>query len=251
MEILDCFCGIGPWARRDRLLPYRPEEIVTLMDHFGVAQALVHSNLAANGGWVPEANQILSDMVKGQPRFLPAFTLAPLPHDNGSKADYFAAEMRACGARAAWLWPQGHGMGGGLWSWLIGDLLAMCSERRIPVLMHAEDRNPNDIETMLSEFPRLRLILAGLSYGSDKWLFPLLRRHEGLHVCLGHYYIPPGGPLPFLRHFTTERLIFGSGLPKFSPGGLIAHVMYAPIGDDAKETILGGNLRRLLSEARP
>jgi hypothetical protein len=52
MEIIDAYCGIGPWQKRDRLLPWRPEETLGLMDHFGITRALVaaaHFDFA--GAW--------------------------------------------------------------------------------------------------------------------------------------------------------------------------------------------------------
>ena len=52
----------------------------------------------------------------------------------------------------------------------------------------------------------------------------------------------------FLRHFDAERLLFGSGLPEFSPGGLITHVMFADVADADRRKILAGNLDRLISE---
>lgn len=248
---MDCFCGIGPWNNRDRLLPYRSEDILALMDHFGIAQALVYSNMAARGGWAPSANSILTEMVRQEPRLLPAFTLAPHPYDDSPGPEDYASAMRQAGARAAWLWPTANRQTGGLWTWLLGDYLAMCCERRVPLFLNAEEIGFDDIHKLCLDFPELRLVLAGLGYGADAALFPLLRAHENVHVCLGHYYIPPGGPMRFLRHFPAERLLFGSGLPHFSPGGLIGHVMYAEISDEARDKILSGNMKRLLAEARP
>jgi predicted TIM-barrel fold metal-dependent hydrolase len=49
--------------------------------------------------------------------------------------------------------------------------------------------------------------------------------------------------------FGPERLLFGTNIPTFSPGGAIAAVTYADISDDAKSLIAGGNLRRLLEAA--
>jgi len=247
MEIVDAFCGIGPWAGRDPLLPYKPEEILGLMDYFGISRALVYANIAAEHGRTPDANRMVAQAAAAHPRLLPAFVLGVHAHEGAPEVDDYLEQMRACGARAAWLWPRA----GGLWTWMVGEWLASCSERNIPLFLHAESIGPDDVHRVCEEFPELRVVLAGASYGADVWLYPLLRRHENLHVCLGHYYIPAGGPTGFLRQFPAERLLFGSGLPKFSPGGLIGHVMYAEMTDSARESILGGNLMRLLSEAQP
>lgn len=248
MEIIDCFCGIGPWRQRDKLLPYEPADTIELMDHFGVAWALVYSNMGANYGWPPDSNRIVIEAAAQEDRFLPALALAPHAYDRSPKPDDYLDDMRACGARAAWMWPASR-QGYGPWGWLLGDLLGLCAKRRIPLFMNMAEVSPDDVHRLAGEFPKLRLVLTGVSYGADSWLYPLLRLHPGLHVCLGQFYIPACGPAGFVQHFSPERLLFGSGLPHFSPGGLVAHVMYADIEADAKALILAGNLKRLLAEA--
>ncbi len=253
MEILDCFCGVGAWATRNRILPHQPEEILRLMDHFGIQKALVYHNAMKCMGQAPDCNQILADWAKARPRFIPAFMLGLHPHQAEPKLDDYLAGMKTAGAKALWIQlPFSHRRQADriYHSWLIGDWLRACSEKRIPVLYHAEDENAQVIHALCSEFPDLRIILAGVMYSGDHYLYPLLQRHRQLRVCLGQAYIPSGNPGVFLQHFPADRLLFGSGLPEFSPGGMIAHVQFADIKDTDKALILGGNLRRLMEEVR-
>lgn len=252
MEILDSFCGVGTWATKDRILPSKPEEILQLMDHFGVAQALVYHNMLKFLGWAPEANQQLADLCRAEPRFIPAFTMGLHPHNTGMKVEDYLRTMSVAGAKALWLripftpYRQAQSFQ----TWLVGDWLQACSEKRIPALYHADGEDPGLFNTICSEFPDLRLILTGLPYVGDSYIYPLLRRHRNLRVCMGHMYIPSGNPQRFISHFGADRLIFGSGLPEFSPGGLITHVQYADIDDADKAKILGGNLAEWLTEVR-
>ncbi len=252
MEIVDSFCGIGAWARKDGILPSRPDEILRLMDHFGIARALVYLNMSKFLGWAPEANRQLAEICRAEPRFIPAFTIGLHPHDTGMKLPDYLAAMREAKAKALWLrlpftpYRQARSYQ----SWLIGDWLKACAEKKIPVFFHAEEEDPNLFHAICSEYPDLRLILTGLIYTADSFLYPLLRQHPNLRVCLGHMYIPSGNPMRFLEHFKADRLLFGSGLPEFSPGGMIAHVQYADIPDADKARILGGNLSELMAEVR-
>ena len=248
IEIWDAYCGVGPWNRRDRLLPSTPEEIAQLMDYFGIARALVYGNMGAHNAWDEEANRIAVEAGETDNRFIPAFILAPHGHTGSPMPADYEDAMRRVGARAAWLWPQVGEQNHGLWPWLIGGLMEMCAAHHLPVLLSFAQLTPNDIHTFCENFPAVNLVLTGAPYTADPWLFPLLRRCERLHVCLGPSYIPAGNPMRFLTQFPTERLIFGSGLPHSSPGGLIGHVMYATIGESDKEQIFSGNLRRLLGE---
>ena len=249
MKIIDAYCGVGPWATKDRISPCEPAEILAILDACGIDSALVFGNLVAYQGWAPDANRVaVETAAASHGRFAPAFVLAPRPYRESVKPAGFADEMKKAGAKIAWLMPahQQHGVS----LWLIGDLLAMCMRKRIPLFLPADNVTPDQIHDICREFPKLRLVLANLGYRADNWLYPLLELHPELRVCLGPSYIPPLAPDQFVRHFGPERMIFGSGLPQFAPGGLIALVMYSRLKDEDKQKILAGNIEALLKEVR-
>lgn len=245
MEIYDAFCGLGPWAERDALTPYRTEDVLELMGHFGIGRALAYPNITAERGEERAANRTVARECERHPELTPAFVPAIHPYDEQPAPGNYLESMSEAGARAAWLWPQGAGFA----SWLVGDLLGACQRQRVPLFVHADRIDADGLHRLCGEFQELRVVLAGAPYLADRWLYPLLRRHQNLHVCLGHYYVPAGGPMRFVRHFGADRLLFGSGLPRFSPGGLIAHVAYAEIDETDRRKILCSNLERLLEEA--
>ena len=246
MHIIDAYCGVGPWLTRDPLLPYRAEEMLDLMDHFGIAEALVYPNAGARWGNPPAVNDFALEAAGVSKRLLPTFAVGAHVHEGYPSPQDYLDRMRVAGARAAWILPGA--INRGLWGWLLGDLLEALIAHRVPVFLCIEHWSPDDIHRLLSEFPALRVMLAGVGYTDDAWLYSLLRKHTGLHVCLGHYYVPPNDPERFLAQFDAGRMIFGSGLPHFSPGGLIGHVLYADIPDADKALILAGNIQRLLGE---
>lgn len=249
MRIVDACCGIGRWATKDKITPSEPAEILAIMDSCGVDSALVFSNLIFYNAWAPDANRLAAETAAVAPdRFVPAFVLAPRPYKESVTPDDFAVAMKQAQAKAAWLFPahQQHGVA----LWLIGDLLSMCVQKRIPLFLPADNVSPDQIHDICRGFPKLRLILANLGYRSDNWLYPLLKLHSELRVCLGPTYIPPLGPEQFVRHFGAKRMIFGSGLPQFAPGGLIAHVMYSRLKEAEKQQILAANIETLMKEVR-
>ena len=241
MKIIDAWCGVGPWSGRDPLLPWKPEQIVEILDQCGIQSALV--------AWAPEINQATVDLVRANPRFLPAFVLAPDPHGQGWGAARYAEAMRAAGARAAWLRPseQQHSFV----AWQLADLLAMCAEQRLPLFLPVDATTPDQIDAVGREFPRLRLVLTGLGYQVDNWLYPLLRRNPEIRVCVAPAYLQPMAVERFVRTFGAERLLFGSGLPLFAPGGMLAMIQYAALTDTDRQKVLGGTLELLLREAAP
>lgn len=252
MEILDCFCGVGPWATRDPLLPHAETDMLALLDHFGIARALVYDNGLKFLGRPKDALAHVTAAARRQPRFIPAAAIDVTPYATAPSVDGHLAALREAGIKALWLKLPctPYRLVRSYARWYLGDWLNACSAHRLPVLLHAEDEAPELLHNLCTEFPELRVIATGILYTGDAILYPLLRAHANLRVCLGHMYIPAGNPAKFLRHFPAERLLFGSGLPEFSPGGLIAHVMYADISDTDKARILGGNLQALIEEVR-
>ncbi|MCG3148198.1 MAG: hypothetical protein PCFJNLEI_01641 [Verrucomicrobiae bacterium] len=248
MQIIDANCGIGPWGWRDAILPGDVPETLAILDYCGIDRALAYSNLAHTPASARTANAAITAAAADCDRLIPAFVLAPHPYDDSPQpADYVQA-MRAAGAKAVWLRPkfQQHGTE----TWLVGGLLALCADCRLPLLVSAEEVPPDRVQQWCREFPALRLVVTNLGYRADVWLYPLLRQHPELRACLGHTYVPPGGVERWVRHFGAKRLLFGSGLPHYGPGGLVGMVMYCELAAADKALILAGNIEQLMTEVR-
>lgn len=252
MEIIDCFCGIGPWATRDALLPYSDADILKSMDHFGISKALVYANGIKFGLPSQIAVQEVVEASRRDTRFIPAGVVDFATYAESPSIDQHMDTFRAGGVKAVWLKMPftPYRLARTYARWFIGPWMTACEARRLPVLIHVEDEDPNLVHTLCSEYPALRVIATGFSYNSDYYVYPLLRNHPNLRVCLGHMYIPSGNPMRFLKQFPSSRLVFGSGAPEFSAGGMVAHVMYADIPETDKARILGHNMREWMEEVR-
>ena len=251
MQVIDCFCGVGPWAKHERILPSEPGEILQLMDRFHVDRALVYNNALKMLGREYDSNGQLVAMTRTSPRLIPAFSILIRPYDKSPTPSAQLEAMRTAGAKALWLKVPCTGrLVGSMKAWHIGEWMRLCETHHIPVFMHVEEETADTVADLCHEYPALRLIVTGVSYTADYIYYQLLRLHPELRICTGHMYIQAGNPALFLRHFQARRLIFGSGLPEFSPGGMIAHVMYADIPDVDKALILGGNIAELIEEVR-
>ncbi len=246
MEIWDAFCGVGPWFRRDRLLPWKAEELLALLDHYGIARALVHSNFTAGGGNAWHGNAVVADICLRHPRLRPVFSYTPFPHSDSPRLGDLLRAMRQADSRMVFLFPHSAYPIQAVY----GELFDACVAHLLPLGLNRENLTPAWVEEVLRNWPDLRLLLCGCGYNEEIWLYPLLRRYSNLRVCVGHYFIPPDGPQRFLSEFPAERLVFGSGLPFFSPGGLIAHLQYAPISPGDREAIFGSNIRHWMEEVR-
>ncbi len=246
MPIIDAYCGMGPWASRDALLPHTPEEILAIMDGCGIERALIFGRAAVDCGWPPDANALVAEIARAQPRFLPAFVLFPHAHACEHTVEGYFAEMRDAGARAAWVWP----VAGTPPLWVYEEIYARCQAERMPLFLSAARYTPAALDELCGAFPALRVVLTDVHYTSDHWLYPLFRRRPELRLCYGPAYVSALGLERFVDAFGAGRLLFGSGLPECAPGGLLGMAHYAGLSDADQAAILGGNLLALLEGER-
>jgi len=89
-----------------------------------------------------------------------------------------------------------------------------------------------------------------LLWGSERSLWPLLARHENLHVEFSSFQA--NGVLERVcREFGPERALFGSEMPVKALGAAKAFVEYAELTEEERRNIAGENLCRLLGVPAP
>lgn len=241
IRFFDCNIQIGNWSAPKDEQPRTAQDIAALMAEAGIAEGLAFHALAKE--YSPaEGNERLMREIQGLPLH-PCWVL--MPHHTGEMAapGDLIQEMRERGVKAAKLYPVAHQYR--LSEWCAGKLLSALEENRVPVLVDFDQINFDEVALYLSAHPHLRLILLRTSYRCDRYLYPLMEKYEHLCVEIGGYQVA-GGVEAIAKRFGARRLIFGSGMPVFSPGPPIAQVMYADVPDPDKEIMAGGALRELI-----
>ena len=128
--------------------------------------------------------------------------------------------------------------------WCSGSLFSLLEELQIPLLLDAGQLSWDELKTALENHSRLNVILSGLNYRMERFLYPLLQEHPNL-------YLETSGLKGFLsieaicEQFGASRLVFGSGCPVYDCGASIAIVELADVSDTEKQAIAMGNLIRL------
>lgn len=243
LSLFDCNARIG------RCSTPRPEQFTDVagllaeMDRAGIEGALVHHAWSVE--WDPhKGNEALLAEIAGHDRLRPCFVglppgtaEVPPPHD-------FAAQVKEAGG-AVRLFPKEHQYI--LNDVTVGHMLDVFSAERVPLLIDIGQTSWGELAGLLRRHPALSVLLLGLYYRVDRYLYPLLERFGNLHVESGTYGVHRGIEAVCAR-FGAERLVFGTDLPVHEVGGPIAMVTYADISHEEKQLIAGGNLRRLLGE---
>ena len=192
-------------------------------------------------------NQILMDEIQGHPDLLPAWALTP----DGTEPDFdITATVRgmlAAGVKLAWICPKRHSFS--VQSWCSGELYAALQAARVPLLLDWYGQTPDELHHICAEFPELRIIILNPSReGRNRLLYPLLKRHQHLYLCLSPVFSVHEGFLDLYRQFGPSRWVFGTGYPESEGGTGITGLLYAGLPDEVIGAIAAQNIERLLSE---
>ena len=211
-------------------------------DRLGIGGGLVYHAWAQE--WSPaEGNARLEADVAGETRLLPSFAALPGATRETAPPEEFAAHVRAQHG-AVRLFPRTHSFE--LTPWCCGDLLGALEADQVPVQVDIAETSWSDVAGVLAAFPRLHVIVLGVSYRADRVMYPLWEKHETLHIESCTYQVHRGIEAVCER-FGAERIVFGTGLPVRDGGGAIAQIAYAEVSDEAKAAMAGGTMRGLLS----
>ncbi|HBP39003.1 MAG TPA: hypothetical protein DD640_09755 [Clostridiales bacterium] len=247
-KTLDFFDGDCSFGRRSIVNPgsfYKLEDLIEQMKFYGIGRALVYHAMAREYQPVM-GNDLLGQEIARHSELVPVWVV--MPHHTGEfpAPDQLRHQLRSNNVRAVRMFPGNSDHAYSIESWNSGELLAMLEASRIVLLIGLDQLNWNELHTLCASFPELRVILSGAGYGSDRNLYPLLRKFPNLHIeTIG--YKTHSGIEEICRIFGAHRLIFGSAMPLYSGGSAVSMINYARISDEEKQLIAAKNLERLLA----
>jgi predicted TIM-barrel fold metal-dependent hydrolase len=248
LNFFDAYCALGHLSA-----PVFGQEFATAADlsaalaEAHISEALVYSPTASE--YDPSTgNELLQADIAGHANLHPCWVLLPPSTAEVPPPPQLLNLMQQHKVRAVRLCPSSARNNFSLAAWCSGPLLQVLAEAAIPLFLSLTEVTWSEIAALLSDYEKLPLILTGVTYRLDRYLYPLWAQHQNLYVEISGYQGYQAIEAVVSR-FGPGRLLFGTNMPVFSPGGAIAAVTYAAISDEAKSSIAGGNLRRLLEAA--
>jgi predicted TIM-barrel fold metal-dependent hydrolase len=215
------------------------DDLLEEMDRFGIRQALV-SHFAGEEYDAEEGNILLAR--ECQERLVPAWAALPDPLFIQK-----LATRRPLAVRLSY-GVKKHNFS---WApWCSGELYEYLQEHSVLTLMLREDIEWDSLARLLVDFPRLQVLLLETGYRAERFLFPLCRQHPNLYIDTSTY-VAHRQLESFVEKFGPDHLVFGSRLPLYAAGAVLAVLATARISEEARLSIAGGNLRRLLRRGTP
>jgi predicted TIM-barrel fold metal-dependent hydrolase len=259
LKLFDTSVLVGRLNQPGVRISLTEDNLLAVMDHQGIAEALVTSNFARlhfthrrGNHWTVEFCRKLG------PRLHPVWVLEPPPQPGRAPARAAVAELRAAGVKVVRLLMGPGATAPLLWCWQ--DLLEELQARHIPCLVDFGSCNyfncstaavPNDMEVdhlreIVRAFPDLPFILSHAvgGLGIAKSVLPLMHRCPNLHLDVT-------GILQYWRtavqELGPERVFFATGMPYTDPATFVGNIPYEPgLSLEARKMMSGENIRRLM-----
>jgi predicted TIM-barrel fold metal-dependent hydrolase len=235
-EIIDSNTLFGPWpsVRADLSL----ERLLQAVSGHGVSRAMTLSTLGLFHNY-SDGNAETLHFCKDRPELLPVATVDPRGYF--ATADQISAYVSQ-GFRLFRFfpgfqgWPLDHSA--------FNDILDVLEPTSVPVMVSTPRVGDTSDLVHILGGRKHEIILEGTTYETLAEAISVTRKHPNISMEMHGLRVP--GALNFLvGQVGPDRIVFGSGSTRRSMGGAINYIVQSDIPDEAKEKILGGNIKRL------
>jgi predicted TIM-barrel fold metal-dependent hydrolase len=244
---LKASAGVGSFYEMPMGFDGTAKTLLALGEEAGVDRFLVNS-VATKPAQVESINNFIAESVKNSNgKFIGFATLHPDFENIEAEID----RIIAMGLRGIKLHPDFQ-------LFALTEKRAMrlfeCLEGRLPVLIHTGDyrykfSNPDMLIEVLDAFPKLDVI--GAHFGGwsvwDEAEKKLLSKRLLVDCSSSFYSMDHKRTLELIRAWGSERVIFGSDYPMWSPVDELRRIDELPLTSAERENILHGNIERLLN----
>lgn len=234
----------------DNLMGPRPgaEELLKEMDRYGVEKALVrHNNIDASGA--VNTNRDIAKFlteVSGD-RLYGVWSILPEQCDELPAGEELFKAMKQNRIKALAVNDSHRFVMSRL---TIGRIMDEATERKVPVLLHGIQSAWKNVYDFMKEFPKAYIIAgAGQKWGTDRNIRPLLENYENFFIELAGYWVPEG-IFDLAQKYGSERILYGSGFPRYAHGSGMAQIKHSTLTQQEIANIAGLNMAKLMEETQ-
>ena len=243
-EIIDCNVMIGKQTAPHRAAPKDSAEIISILQQSGITGAMVYHSYALE--YHPlEGNYKLLEEVNNHAMLMPVWVIIPGNTVEFLSPDELGQEISKYEIKGLRLFPHQSFHNFSLAEWSMAAMYRLAEEMQIPLFLDMDQTDWNTIDEMLLHHPDLILVLTKISYRYTRYFYPLLKKFNRLYLEISFYKNHLG--IEYLtKEFGADRLIFGTGMPSFSPGGALGLIYFSSLAAEEREKILFKNIQGLL-----
>ncbi|MEN6315019.1 MAG: amidohydrolase family protein [Clostridiaceae bacterium] len=246
--LFDANCMIGQRLSFEDVRFNDGKALLKIMDSKGIDRALVFHSLAKEN-FIYEGNLEVVKETRDSDRLVPCW--AAMPHYSGEcqSPENMIKGMAAANVRAVRVFPEYHRIK--LYTWIWEELFSRLEVCKVPVLIDfsnagwTQEIDWNGINEICRHFPELPLVLLRQGQIADRYIYYLLEKHSNLYLETSYYQVN-NGIAAITERFGAKRLIFGTGMPFYSPDCPINALLYSGLSEEDIGLAAGGNLDNLL-----
>jgi predicted TIM-barrel fold metal-dependent hydrolase len=222
--------------------------LLSEMDRYQIEESLVYHAIAKRNS-PARGNALAAKAAAVSPRLHACWMLLPPGTPELPPLDELWHEMERANVRAVRLAPDAGNHLYSLAPVVCGELFEWLAAHRLPLFLELNTITWNDVDAIFARYPELRLVLVDISYRIGRDLYPRLKAYPNLFIETSGVE-QHCGVQEICELFGPERLLYGSRMPYFCAGASRHLIDKAGISEDAKQMILGDNLRSLLARSR-
>ena len=257
-NFFDANCTLGRHCKMQAGGLHTADDLLTEMDHYGIAEALVVDSLSRENH-PADGNSRIIEATAGHDRLHPAWAALPPGTDEQPAPAELLDQMRRHRVGALFLFTGQYGIS--LEDWCIDALLEPLASARVPVFLCPNRTGPagdgmdltdwQKVVDLCRRWPGLPVIVSEFRIRhKQRVLYRALDACENLRIELSGYWLHHGVEY-ITRRWGSSRLVFGSNWPRLGQHITLATLACAEISDADKRLIAGDNLRELIRWCEP
>lgn len=242
MLFKDVNCSYGQPSKINLYIS-RIEDILAVMSRNGINECALANNLSVKED-VLECNRNLLDLCKSHPEAIPALTLLPPVSTDEFYTKNQLLDIISENKRLFFkMYPKQHGFIFRDWqlSW-VADVL---EETGVPLLLSFEEAEARDIAEVKKLYKNMKIIITNTAQFMNRVYLQLCKYFGNVFLDTSNT-IEYMGIETFCEELGSEKILFGTNMPRKEPYDNIFSLLYADISQEEKENIAFRNFDKLV-----
>ena len=245
-KVFDCNCCVGFSINPEEQKTLYIEELINVMELYGIDEVLVW-NITSKNYDAKLGNKELINRVNGTTNIHPCWIITPYQSLDFPTSTKLHKIMDENGIKCVRIWPSDVSSNFSLKPWIMNEFYHMLTEFKIPLFIELSETNWDEVYEIAVKYPKMPIVVTGVSYRDARYIFSIFELCKNVYIETSMYKAYRALEC-LIKRFGSDKILFGTGYPKYSIGSALALITYSMIKEDDKRKILYGNITNLLSE---